>query len=102
MVIPQLKVCALSQEPTRDLLKVDKASLLATDLNIPQAWGLVIQTHPAKFDAIKFTSRFIDLPCLARFDRGGMAARLRATTLGNLKDLDVAVDWIDEREAALV
>lgn len=102
IVIPQIKVCAFSQEPTRDALGVDKASLLATDLNIPQSWGMAIQAHPTKFDAIKYTSRFIDLPCLALFDRGGMAARLRVTTLGALNDLDAAVDWLDEREAALV
>jgi len=60
MVIPQLKVCAVSLEPTRDAMGVDKASLLATDLSIPQAWGLAVQQHPAAFDALKYSSRFID------------------------------------------
>ena len=102
MVIPQLKVCAVSLEPTRDAMGVDKASLLAADLSIPQAWGLAVQQHPATFDALKYSSRFIDQPCLALFDRGGMSARLRARLLGPLNRLDAAVDWLDERKAALV
>jgi len=102
IVVPQLKVCALSQEPTRDAMGVDKASLLAADLNVPQAWGLAVQQHPAAFAAIKYSSRFIDQPCLALFDRGGMAAQLQETLLGPLNSLDAAVDWLGERKAALV
>jgi hypothetical protein len=102
MVIPQLKVCAVSLEPTRDAMGVDKASLLATDLSIPQARGLAVQQHPATFDALKYSSRFIDQPCVALFDRGGMPARIRAALLGPLNRLDAAVDWLDERKAALV
>jgi hypothetical protein len=100
--VPQLKVCAASQEPTRDAMGVDKASLLAADLSIPQAWGLAVQQHPAAFEAIKYSSRFIDQPCLALFDRGGMAAQLQEALLGPLNSLDAAVDWLDERKAALV
>lgn len=59
------------------MLPMAKASLLATDLSIPQAWGLAVQQHPAAFDALKYSSRFIDQSCLALFDRGGMAARLQ-------------------------
>jgi len=102
IAIPPLRVCAVSQEPTRDAMGVDKASLLATDISIPQAWGLALQQHPAAFDGIKFTSRFIDQPCLALFDRGGLAAQLRETLLGPLNSLDEAVDWLSERKAALV
>jgi len=65
IAVPQLKVCAVGQEPTRDAMGVDKASLLAADLSIPQAWGLAVQQHPAAFEAIKYSSRFIDQPCLA-------------------------------------
>ena len=81
---------------------VDKASLLAADFGFPQAWGLAVQQHPAAFEAIKYSSRFIDQPCLALFDRGGMAARLQETLLGELKSLDAAVDWLDEHKVALV
>jgi len=102
IAVPQLKVCAVSLEPTRDAMGVDKASLLATDLSVPQAWGLAVQQHPAAFEAIKYSSRFIDQPCLALFDRGGMAAQLQETLLGPLNNLDAAVDWLDEHKAALV
>jgi len=102
IAVPQLKVCAVSLEPTRDAMGVDKASLLATDLSVPQAWGLALQQHPAAFEAIKYSSRFIDQPCLALFDRGGMAAQVQETLLGPLGRLDAAVDWLDERKAALV
>jgi hypothetical protein len=102
IAVPQLKVCAVSQEPTRDAMGVDKASLLATDLSVPQAWGLAVQQHPAAFEAIKYSSRFIDQPCLALFDRGRMAAKLQESLLGPLNSLDGAVDWLDEHKAALV
>ena len=102
IAVPQLGVCAVSQQPTRDAMGVDKASLLATDLSVPQVWGLAVQQHPAAFDAINYSSRFIDQPCLALFDRGGMAAQLRETLLGSLNSLDAAVDWLDQRKAALV
>ena len=83
-------------------MSVDKASLLAADLTIPQAWGLAIQGHPAGFEAIKYASRFLDQPCLALFDRGGLQSRLQGKVLGPLSSLDAAVDWLDERNAALV
>jgi hypothetical protein len=102
IAIPQLKVCAVSQEPTRDAMGVDKASLFAIDLTVPQEWGLAVQKHPAAFDAIKYSSRFIDQPCLAIFDRGGMAAKLRETLIGPLSSIDAAADWLDDRKAALV
>ena len=100
--VPQVRACATSQEPTRNAMGVDKASLLAADISVPQAWGLAVQQHPAGFDAIKYTSRFIDQPCLALFDRGSMAAGLRETLLGELKVLEMAADWLDEHKVALV
>ncbi len=101
IVIPELKVCAVNREQTRDAMSVDKASLLAADLAIPQAWGLAVQTHPAGFEGIKYASRFLDQPCLALFDRGGQESRLRVKSLGPLSSLDAAVDWLDERKVAL-
>lgn len=100
--IPQVRACAVSLESTRNVMGVDKASLLAADLNVPQAWGLAVQQHPAGFEALKYSSRFIDQPCLALFDRGGMAARLQESLLGELEALDEAVDWLEEHEVALV
>jgi len=102
IVVPELKVCAVSLERTRSALGVDKASLMAVDLRIPQAWGLAVQEHPAGFEAIKYSSRFLDQPCLALFDRSGLQARLRVKMLGLLSNLEAAVDWLDEQNAALV
>jgi hypothetical protein len=102
ITLPELRVCAVNLERTRDAMSVDKASLMAADLSIPQAWGLAVQEHPAGFEAIKFFSRFLDQPCLALFDRGGLPAKLQVKVLGPLSGLDAAVDWLDERKAALV
>ena len=102
IIVPELTVCALSLQPTRDAMSVDKASLLAADLSIPQAWGWAVQAHPAGFEAIKYSSRFLDQPCLALFDRAGIQSRLQVKTLGPLSSLDAAVDWLAERKAALV
>ncbi len=102
IIVPELKVCAVNLERTRDAMSVDKASLLASDLTIPQAWSLAIQEHPAGFEALKYSSRFLDQPCLALFDLGGLPARLRSKMLGKLSHLDAAVDWLDEHKAALV
>lgn len=102
ITVPELKVCATTLAGTREAMIVDKASLLATDLSVPQAWGLALQRHPAAFEAIKYHSRFIDQPCLALFDRGNLEPRLKVTPLGTLNDLDEAVDWLHERKAAFV
>lgn len=102
IVVPELNVCAVSLERTRSAMGVDKASLMAADLGIPQARGLAVQEHPAGFEAIKYASRFLDQPCLALFDRGGLPSKLQEKTLGALSSLAAAVDWLDEQNAALV
>jgi hypothetical protein len=102
ITVPELKVCAVSLEKTRDVMGVDKASLLAVDLTVPQEWGLAVQGHPTSFQAIKYTSRFVDQPCLALFDRGDLSAQLKVNLLGSLDELDPAIDWLHERKAALV
>lgn len=102
IIVPEVRVCAVNQERTRDAMSVDKASLLAANLAIPQSWALAIQRHPADFQAIKYSSRFLDQPCLALFDRSGLSAKLRVKALGPLSNIDAAVDWLDERKAALV
>lgn len=102
ITVPELKVCALSSERTREAMAVDKASLLDDDLSIPQEWRLALQKHPAGFEAIKYTSRFVDQPCLALFDRGRLKSKLKVKWLGELENLEAAVDWLHERKAALV
>ena len=102
IVVPELKVCAVSLERTRDAMSVDKTSLMSAELDLPQAWGLAVQEHPADFEAIKYASRFLDQPCLALFDRVGVQSKLRVKALGTLSNLDAAADWLEERKAALV
>ena len=102
IVVPAMNVCATTLERTRDVINVDKASLMAADLSIPQAWSLAVQGHPAVFEAIKYSSRFLDQPCLALFERGDLQSRIQVESLGTLSELDSAVEWLDEREAALV
>ena len=102
ILVPELQVCAANLERTRDAMSMDKASLLAADLTVPQAWGLAVQKHPANFEALKYSSRFLDQPCLALFDRGALQTKLRVKSLGTLSSLEAAVDWLDERKAALV
>jgi hypothetical protein len=102
IAVPELKVCAVSTDRTREAMAVDKSSLLDDDLSIPQEWGLVLQKHPTEFEAIKYTSRFVDQPCLALFDRDGLKSKLKVKLLGHPENLDAAVDWLHERKAALV
>jgi RES domain len=100
--VPLLRCCAVSLAPTREVMSVDKATLMAADLGHPQAWALAIQQHPIAFEALQYTSRFLDQPCLAVFDRGSIRESLEFRTLGLLNDLDAAVEWLDQRSAALV
>lgn len=102
VAVPELKLCAVSTERTRSRMSVDKGNLLAADLSIPQTWGLAIQQHPAEFDAIHYTSRFVDQPCLALFGRPELQQSLKVTKVGALDDLDEAVDWLNKQQATLV
>lgn len=100
--VPELRVCAVSTEKTRSKMSVDKSNLMAIDLTIPQAWGLAIQQHPVGFDAIKYTSRFVDQPCLALFGRPELQGRLKVTKIGALNDLNVTREWLIEQRPTLV
>jgi hypothetical protein len=102
IIVPELALCEATLERARDAMSVDRASLLAADLAVPQAWGLAVQRHRAGFQAIKYSSRFTDQACLALFDREKLQGRLKITALGGLNDLDATVDWLHERKAALV
>lgn len=102
ILVPAVNICATTLERTRDAMNVDKASLMAADLTIPQAWSVAVQRHLAGFEGIKYSSRFLDQSCLALFERGDLPSRLQVVPLGALDDLDAAVDWLNEREAALV
>ena len=81
---------------------VDKSSLLAANRDVSQAWGRAVAHHPAGFQGIKYVSRFLDQPCLARFGRNELKGRLKSGMVGTLNDLEEAIDWLHNRRAALV
>ena len=100
--MPALHLCDLSKTSTRSALTVDLTALMNENLNIPQEWGLAIQTHPSQVPAIKFKSRFTGNACLAIFDRRGVRHRLRETPLSLLNQFDPALNWLTKHEVTLV
>jgi hypothetical protein len=100
--VPNLHLCDLSRTTTRGALTVDLAALMNEDLSVPQEWGLAIQLHPSQVPAIKFKSRFTGHACLAIFDRGGIAPRLRETPLSPLSQFDPALAWLTKHQVTLV
>ncbi|MHC1764255.1 MAG: RES domain-containing protein [Verrucomicrobiia bacterium] len=70
VTVPELRVCACNQLSTRSVMRVDKASLLASSLAVPQAWGLAVQ--PALRSKPLFASRNPGVRCsdLVRRSRG--------------------------------
>jgi len=101
MRLPALRVCDLTKARTLSALGTDLGTLMHNDVAIPQAWGRALQRHPAALEAIKFSSRFNNKPCLAVFHRGGIEARLHEKLLGSLSDTDAAVEWLDRHRVSL-
>lgn len=97
-----MNVCSTYFERTREVMNVDKASLMAADLSIPQAWSLAIQRHPFGFEGISYSSRFLDPSCLSLFERGQFPSRLHVAHLDTWNDLDSAMDWLGGTGSALV
>src|SRR5579883_1198006 len=93
--LPALQICDLTDSRTLNALKLDLSALMNNDLTAPQAWGLALQRHPARFQGIRFKSRFNGKDCLAVFKRDGIEARLRETPLDPLPENDAALDWLD-------
>ena len=102
VTLPALRVCAVSQQRTRSAMGVEKSALLAADLSVPQAWGRAVQQHRAEFQALQYTSRFDDKPCLALFDRDNLADLIETKRVGSLHEADDAVGWLMENRVALV
>jgi hypothetical protein len=80
---------------------VDLSALMHSDIATPQQWGLAIQRHPAKFQALKFKSRFNGKSCLALFGRDRIERRLREHRAIALSDSDQALDWLDKHKVSL-
>jgi hypothetical protein len=97
-----LDICDLTELATRRALGVDLSALEHTNLDIPQAWGLAVQTHPSQPDGLRYLSRFTDKPCIALFDRPGISAKLSTEPLALLPDLDEAGAFLETHRIALV
>lgn len=97
-----LKICDLTHLNTRTSLGVDLSALKHTSLEVPQAWGLAIYNHPETVDGLRFTSRFTGGPCLALFERPGLADSLSETALASLPDLDEAAEFLEASQLVIV
>lgn len=100
--VPQVLICDFCDPHTRTALGVDLASLMAANLQVPQAWALAIMNHSANVDGIQYQSRFTNGSCLALFDRGNIKSTIQTTPLGPLSSLQEANDFLDEFEVAMV
>lgn len=100
--VPALTVCDLTSTRVRNALSVDRATLMHPDLEVTQAWGRAIQQHPNAFRGLRYTSRFIDRPCLALFDREALAGELVAVTEGAVLELPSTTEWLERNKVRLV
>lgn len=96
------RICDLTDTKVRSALKVNLSALKHTDLDVPQAWGLAIQTHPDEVDGLCYMSRFTGKQCTVLFERSDLALKLKSKTEGNLVDLDEGVQFLSDNEIALV
>ena len=67
--VPGMIVCDLTSAATLAACGVDTGTLTNPQLRFPQAWAKAIMEHPTRFDAILYSSRFTQGPCLALFNR---------------------------------
>ena len=100
--VPDLKLCDLTDETTASRAKVDLSALTSTDLSVPQDWGLSIQQHPTQFDGLRYFSRFDKKPCIALFEREGIAAKLSQITLGDLPASSEGDGFLTQHQIALI
>jgi hypothetical protein len=97
-----LPVCDLTDLDTRRQLGLDLSALNHSDLVVPQAWGLAIQTHPASVGGFYFPSRFTGKRCLVLFDRPPVAAALSSSPGNTLPEIIDAADFINRNQIKLV
>jgi hypothetical protein len=102
MHLPPVLVCDLSDVQTRTALRVDLASLMAPELEVPQKWALAVMNHQTKVDGIQYQSRFTARKCLALFDRREFVPKIRATLLGELSSLSESNKFLDEYKVVIV
>ncbi len=95
-------LCDLTILSVRRTLGVDLSAMKHTELGVPPAWGLAIQNHPDTVDGLRYLSRFTGNPCVALFERPGLASKLRETPVSLLAELDTADDFLDVNAIALI
>ena len=100
--VPALKLCDLTDETTATRAKVDLSALTSADLTVPQGWGLTIQRHAAQFDGLRYLSRFDRKPCIALFERTGIAAKQSETAFGDLPDSSDGDDFLTQHRITLI
>src|SRR5258706_1493499 len=99
--VPAVRGCDLTNPRTLSALRVDVAALTSNRLETPQAWGLAIQSHPAKFQAIKFRSRFNHKVCLALFNRDASEEKVKEKLINTLAKDDLANNWLHDHKVSL-
>lgn len=97
-----LRICDLTELRVRRALGMDLSAMKHPELDVPQAWGLAIQEHSAAVDGLRYLSRFTGRPCLALFERPGLAPQLQETVVSTLARLEAADDFLDANTIALV
>ena len=99
---PELRVCDFTDAVTNTAAGVDLASLMAQDLEVPQAWSRAVMNHPSGFQAIRYACRFTGRHSLALFDLPEVCASLRAEMIGPLHAMSEAGKFLDRYEVAIV
>ncbi len=100
--VERLRICDLTDAVVRERCRVDLSALQHPDLSIPQAWSGALQEHPARYDAVRYGSRFDGGACLALFGREGMEQRVRLEGTQALSVMEEGERFLDERGIALV
>jgi len=95
-----LRVCDFADAVTATAAGVDLASLMAQDLEAPQAWSRAVMNHPSGFQAIRYASRFTGRHALALFDLP--CRSLSATMIGPLHAISEAGKFLDRYEVTIV
>ncbi len=98
----RFRLCDLTDLSTRRSLGLDLSATKHAELDVPQAWGLAIQSHPDKADGLGYHSRFTGRPYLALFERPGTAAKFKEIPRALLPDLDETESLFAANAIALV
>jgi len=96
------RLIPVTRQPSRVWYRVHRSAVPVVDFGLQPFHRFPHDRCPHRILYLGASSRFVDQPCLALFDREGLAGQLKAGRLGDLVDLDTTVDWLHDRKAALV